>query len=88
LKADNTDEHTVRKQEEVLQETINMLPDSTKRLDAAILDLTDHMVRYVTYNTYILVTHINYVQKIVEQSSCAASIAGTEDWLAAKQLLG
>ncbi len=44
LKSDGTDPHTIKKQEEVLAETLQMIPDTKKRLDIAKKDLQDHMV--------------------------------------------
>ncbi|KAI9315887.1 tubulin binding cofactor A [Dichotomocladium elegans] len=41
LIADNADEADVRKQKEVLDETLMMIPDVKKRLAAAIKDLQD-----------------------------------------------
>ncbi|CAG9566390.1 unnamed protein product [Danaus chrysippus] len=39
LKAEGQDEHTIRKQEEVLQESLMMVPDCQRRLAKAFADL-------------------------------------------------
>lgn len=43
MKNDQANEYDVRKQEEVLQETQQMLPDTLKRLKQAKSDLDEHM---------------------------------------------
>lgn len=45
MKGDNADVYDIKKQEEVLAETLHMLPDTSKRLETAKLDLVEHMVR-------------------------------------------
>lgn len=52
MKGDNADVHDIKKQEEVLAETLHMLPDTSKRLETAKLDLVEHMVR--TARVFIL----------------------------------
>jgi hypothetical protein len=42
--ADNVDEHSIKKQKEVLEETVHMIPDTKNRLDAGVKDLQDFMV--------------------------------------------
>ena len=46
MKQANADSHDIAKQEEVLQETLHMIPDTKKRLEAAFHDLKQHMVHY------------------------------------------
>jgi tubulin-specific chaperone A len=41
LRDDGIDEYTIRKQEEVLQESYMMIPDSKSRLEKAVEDLRD-----------------------------------------------
>eukprot|EP01116_Phalansterium_solitarium_P013186 TRINITY_DN3032_c0_g1_i2.p1 TRINITY_DN3032_c0_g1~~TRINITY_DN3032_c0_g1_i2.p1 ORF type:complete len:123 (-),score=20.26 TRINITY_DN3032_c0_g1_i2:641-1009(-) len=43
MKAKGADSHDVKKQEEVLTESQDMIPDVEKRLEAALHDLTAHM---------------------------------------------
>jgi len=43
MKANNADSHDVKKQEEVLTESQDMIPDVEKRLEAALQDLRAHM---------------------------------------------
>jgi tubulin-specific chaperone A len=56
LKRDGADEHDVKKQIEVLQDTQQMIPDTVKRLVTAQKDLEEHMVlvvKYVFYNIFL-----------------------------------
>ncbi|TPX69430.1 hypothetical protein SpCBS45565_g02456 [Spizellomyces sp. 'palustris'] len=48
LVADGADEHDIRKQKEVLEETNQMLPESKKRLAAAYKELADLVEKYVS----------------------------------------
>ncbi|CAG5124679.1 unnamed protein product [Candidula unifasciata] len=41
MKADGKDEHDIKKQGEVLQESRSMVPDTTKRLKKAVNDLSE-----------------------------------------------
>lgn len=43
LRDGGSDDHTIKKQEDVLQETLSMLPNTRKRLQDAVEDLTTHM---------------------------------------------
>ena len=45
LKEEGADAADVRKQEEVLEESANMIPDTRKRLEAAHLELQELVVR-------------------------------------------
>ena len=44
MKEDGKDEYDIRKQEEVLQESYMMVPDSNARLEAAIMQLSTVLV--------------------------------------------
>ncbi|KAJ1983479.1 hypothetical protein H4R33_004741 [Dimargaris cristalligena] len=48
LRADGADEYVIRKQVEVLDETLNMLPDSKKRIAKAVEDLKTLMDTHPT----------------------------------------
>lgn len=43
LRNSGSDDHTIKKQEDVLQETLSMLPNTRKRLQDAVEDLQTHM---------------------------------------------
>lgn len=43
LRESGSDEHTIKKQEDVLQETLSMLPNTRKRLQDAVEDLQNLM---------------------------------------------
>lgn len=45
LVASQADEHDIRKQHEVLQETVVMLPDCRQRLEKAFMELSQLMAR-------------------------------------------
>jgi hypothetical protein len=44
MKSDGIEVYTVKKQEEVLGETLQMIPDTKIRLKNAIADIESHMV--------------------------------------------
>ena len=44
IKNEGADDSTIRKQEEVLQDTQQMIPDSIKRLNQSKKDLEEHLV--------------------------------------------
>jgi tubulin-specific chaperone A len=44
LKQENADAYTIKKQEEVLGESLTMITDSRNRLETALTDIRDHMV--------------------------------------------
>jgi tubulin-specific chaperone A len=43
LKQENADAYTIKKQEEVLGESLTMITDSRNRLETALTDIRDHM---------------------------------------------
>jgi len=43
LKAKGAEEHDIKQQEEVLTETLQMIPETTKRLETSVKDLEDFM---------------------------------------------
>ena len=45
MKEDGVDEYDIRKQEEVLAETVMMIPERRTALESAVQDLTDLLVR-------------------------------------------
>lgn len=49
MKRNGADSHDIQKQEEVLNETLQMIPETRKRLEAANTDLKEHMVGREVY---------------------------------------
>jgi len=43
MRAESKDEYDIKKQQEVLQETRDIIPDSVRRLESARNDLKEHM---------------------------------------------
>jgi Tubulin binding cofactor A len=45
MRAEGRDEHDIKKQAEVLAETEMMIPDTARRIEAAVHDLSEYLVR-------------------------------------------
>eukprot|EP00894_Picocystis_sp_ML_P001984 jgi/Pico_ML_1/52501/g3198.t2 len=47
MKEEGCDEHDIKQQVQVLNETVTMIPDCRQRLEAALIDLKSYLVRSV-----------------------------------------
>lgn len=68
LRDNNGGEHAIRKQEEVLQETIQMIPNTKKRLQDALEDLCNFMKENDTVQEIITSEEWAESNRIVEQA--------------------
>lgn len=53
MKEDGGDEYDIRKQEEVLAETVMMIPDTRSRLERGVEDLAEMLVRPKAHHSLI-----------------------------------
>lgn len=70
MKIETPEAYEIKKQEELLTESRSMLPDTKARLDTAIADLKDHMVRVELDHT------LTRIDRCIRQSSWHRGVEG------------
>lgn len=69
MKSENREQHDISKQEEVLQESRMMIPDSLRRLKAAVEDLNKVLVSRGFTAVYLFICTANTVVMIVNSTT-------------------
>lgn len=77
MRDEGKDEYDIRKQEEVLQESYMMVPDSNARLETAIAELSNLLVRL---HMFVYIVFIYLTAWFITRMRLAQSLKSTAHW--------